>query len=245
MKPTPTRAQSDFGMAASGSPEATAAAVEILERGGNAVDAAVAAALMLGVSDPDASGLGGMTSMIIRLADGHTVVIDGAAPTPRGVDPTRLRPFEKDDWRVGHWLVAVPTTLAVLERARSRYGSMALRNLLAPAIEVAERENIPHQVTVRRMGGTDAGMIHLALPQIDGANQRNNHWPARRRPVPTGAGEDPPVHRPIRRVFVLPRSYRRFHRCRHAAPWWIPSQGRSRHAARQGGTSPPHHLSGS
>lgn len=139
MKPTPTRAQSDLGMAASGSPEATEAAVEILERGGNAVDAAVAAALMLGVSDPDASGLGGMTLMTIHLADGRTVVLDGTAPTPRGVDPTRLRPFEKDDWRVGHELVAVPTTLAVLDRARSRYGTMKMADLLAPAIEVAER----------------------------------------------------------------------------------------------------------
>jgi gamma-glutamyltranspeptidase/glutathione hydrolase len=138
-KPVATRARSDFGMAASGSPEATEAAVEILERGGNAIDAVVAAALMLGVSDPDASGLGGMTSMIIHLADGRTVVIDGTAPTPRGVDPTRLRPFEKDDWRVGHELVAVPTTLAVLDRARSRFGTMEMADLLAPAIEVAER----------------------------------------------------------------------------------------------------------
>lgn len=139
IEPAASRAQSDFGIAASGSPEATQAAVEILERGGNAIDAAVAAAAMLGVSDPDASGLGGMTTMIIHLANGRTVVIDGSSPTPRGVDPTRLQPFEKDDWRVGHELVAVPTTLAVLDRARSRYGTMALADLLAPAIEVAER----------------------------------------------------------------------------------------------------------
>jgi len=139
IEPAATRARSDFGMAAAGSPEATEAAVQILERGGNAIDAAVAAALMLGVSDPDASGLGGMTTMIIRLADGRIVVVDGAAPTPLGVVPTRLRPFEKDDWRVGHRLVAVPTTLAVLENARSRYGTMPIRDLLAPAIEVAER----------------------------------------------------------------------------------------------------------
>ncbi len=65
-------ARSDFGMVASGSPEATMAGVAILERGGNAVDAAVAAALMLGVSDPDASGLGGITYMLIHLAGGGT-----------------------------------------------------------------------------------------------------------------------------------------------------------------------------
>jgi len=139
IEPAATRARSDFGMAASGSPEATRAAIEILERGGNAIDAAVAAALMLGVSDPDASGLGGMTSIVIHLAKGRTVVIDGAAPTPSRVDPSRLRPFEKDDWRIGHELVAVPTTLAVLDRARSRFGTMTMADLLAPAIRVAER----------------------------------------------------------------------------------------------------------
>jgi gamma-glutamyltranspeptidase len=64
--PAPIRtavARSDFGMVASGSPEATDAGAQILERGGNAIDAAVAAALTLGVADADASGLGGMTYM--------------------------------------------------------------------------------------------------------------------------------------------------------------------------------------
>ena len=55
-------AHSRLGMVATGSPEATEAAVAVLERGGNAIDAAVTAALVLGGADADASGLGGASS---------------------------------------------------------------------------------------------------------------------------------------------------------------------------------------
>ena len=81
-----TASYSDFGMVATGSPEATEAAVGILEQGGNAVDAAVAAALVLGVADSDASGIGGMTYMLIRLAGGLTVAIDGTSRAPGRLD---------------------------------------------------------------------------------------------------------------------------------------------------------------
>jgi len=131
-------ARSDFGMVATGSPEATDAGVKILEMGGNAIDAAVAAALMLGVSDPDASGLGGMTYMVVRLADGRTVAIDGTAPTPRAVDPARLQELKEDGALAGHEMAAVPTTLAVLDYARVRYGTMGMAELIQPSIEVAQ-----------------------------------------------------------------------------------------------------------
>ncbi len=132
-------ARSDFGMVATGSPAATDAGVQILERGGNAIDAAVAVALTLGVADPDASGLGGMTTMVIHLANGRTIVVNGTAPTPRAVDPVRLRELEEAETLYGYELVAVPTTLAVLDRARSRYGSMEMSDLLVPAIVAAVR----------------------------------------------------------------------------------------------------------
>ncbi len=125
-------------MVASGSPEATAAGVEILEHGGNAIDAAVAAALMLGVADPDASGLGGMTHIVVRLENGRAVAIDGTAPTPRGVDPSLLQELKDNDQLQSHALAAVPTTLAVLEYARARYGTLDMAQLIQPAIEVAE-----------------------------------------------------------------------------------------------------------
>ncbi len=132
-------AHSDFGMVATGSPEATRAAVDVLERGGNAVDAAVAAAIMLSVADSDGSGLGGMTYMVIHLAGGRDLVIDGSPPAPAGVAPEELLLLQEEDLLFGHKTVAVPTNLATLELARSRYGSMAWSDLVRPAVEVAER----------------------------------------------------------------------------------------------------------
>ena len=58
---------------------------------------AVAAALMLGVADPDASGIGGITYMLINLADRRMTVIDGTPPVPQAVEPARLKALEDEN----------------------------------------------------------------------------------------------------------------------------------------------------
>jgi gamma-glutamyltranspeptidase/glutathione hydrolase len=131
-------ARSDFGMVATGSAEATETAVNILENGGNAIDAAVAAALTLSVVDSDASGIGGMTSMVIHLADGRTLAIDGTSHAPMVINVNKYRAFKESGRSYGYEAVAVPTTLAALEYARARYGSMDMAALLQPAIDFAE-----------------------------------------------------------------------------------------------------------
>jgi gamma-glutamyltranspeptidase/glutathione hydrolase len=130
--------RSDYGMVATGSPEATEAAVEILEHGGNAIDAAVTAALTLGVSDADASGIGGLTYMVIHLSNGRTVAIDGTSYAPMAIDMESFAQFKKTGRNFGYELISTPTTLATLEFARARYGTMEMATLLQPAIEVAE-----------------------------------------------------------------------------------------------------------
>jgi gamma-glutamyltranspeptidase len=72
-------------------PHATQAAQEILEAGGNAIDAAVAAAWSLSVCEPSGSGLGGQTTMIIYRHDGTTVVIDGHSRAPAKASLERIR----------------------------------------------------------------------------------------------------------------------------------------------------------
>jgi gamma-glutamyltranspeptidase/glutathione hydrolase len=134
-----SQAQSDFGMVATGSPDATRAAVDVLERGGNAIDAAVAAAFVLGVVDSDGSGIGGMTYLVIHLADGRTVAIDGTSHAPLAIDIERFRAFKKSGRSWGPETISVPTTLAALEFARARYGTMRLATLLRPAIDFAAR----------------------------------------------------------------------------------------------------------
>ena len=83
-------AHSDHGMVSTGSAEATRAGVQILELGGNAVDAAVAAAFALGVADPGGSGLGGMTYILISPANGPAVAVDGSARVPLAAEAAAL-----------------------------------------------------------------------------------------------------------------------------------------------------------
>ena len=131
-------AHSRLGMVATGSPEATEAAVTVLERGGNAIDAAVTASLALGVSDSDASGLGGATYMIIHLANGRTVAIDGTAPTPGHFDLMALRAAADAGTTTGHQMATVPTTLAVLDLALRKYGTISMAEAVQPAVDIAE-----------------------------------------------------------------------------------------------------------
>ena len=132
-----SEARSDHGMVSTGSVEATQAGARILEQGGNAVDAAVAAAFVLGVADPGGSGLGGMTYILISLANGRAVAIDGSATSPMAADPSILLAIQKSGDSFGARVVAVPVTLAALNRALERYGTMDLSTVLAPAIEIA------------------------------------------------------------------------------------------------------------
>lgn len=116
---------------------ATDAGVEILERGGNAVDAAVAAALALGVCEPAASGIGGQTMMMIHLADQRrTIALDGSSRAPNRVDAEILT---KNDCAVGYRATTVPSSLATYRYALRRYGRLHRTEVLAPSIRIAEQ----------------------------------------------------------------------------------------------------------
>ena len=130
-------ASSDQGMVATAHYLATAAGVEMLAAGGNAVDAAVAASLALGVCEPAGSGLGGMTVALLHLARSRrTLVLGGSCRAPRRATPEGMR--GRSRYR-GHHAVAVPTNAAVLEAALSRYGSLTRAEVFAPAIRIAEQ----------------------------------------------------------------------------------------------------------
>ncbi len=129
---------SPLGAVSTGYEEATRAGVEMLKTGGNAVDAAVAAAFVAGAASPGSSGLAGTTYILIRMADGRTVAIDGSARVPLRVDRKALTVSSPDEQLFGVKVAAVPGTLAALDRARAEYGSKTLAELLAPAIAVAD-----------------------------------------------------------------------------------------------------------
>ena len=132
-------AHSDHGMVSTSSVEATQAGVQILEKGGNAVDAAVAAAFALGVADPGGSGLGGMTYVLFSPADGPAIAVDGSAIVPLAASAATLLELRNSGEHMAARAVAVPGTLAALNHALERYGTMTLEEVLQPSIEIAER----------------------------------------------------------------------------------------------------------
>ena len=135
-------AQGRDGVAASVQPLATAAGLHTLEAGGNAVDAAVAVALTLGVVDAHDSGIGGGCFMLIRRANGEIVALDGRETAPASATRDMFLVNGKADPQkslTGALAVGVPGSLAVYETAVEHYGTRHLRDLLLPAADLAER----------------------------------------------------------------------------------------------------------
>src|SRR6202171_511347 len=118
------------------------AGVEILKRGGNAVDAAVAVAFALAVVEPAAGNIGGGGFMLVRLADGRTTFLDYREVAPGAATRNMyIKPDGKLDEEasvIGYKSVAVPGTVAGLELAVKTYGTMKLAEVMAPAIGLAE-----------------------------------------------------------------------------------------------------------
>jgi gamma-glutamyltranspeptidase/glutathione hydrolase len=129
------------GAAASVETLATQAAIDTLKAGGNAIDAAVAAAGVLGVTEPFSCGLGGGGFMVIRPAHGKVTTIDGRETAPEAMTPTSFwrnnAPLPFNDARWSGLSVGVPGTPATWERALKKYGTMKLKQVLQPGINVA------------------------------------------------------------------------------------------------------------
>ena len=123
------------GAAATAFPLATDAALSTLQAGGNAVDAAVAAAWTLSVCEPSASGLGGQSTLLVHRSDGTTFVIDGHSYAPSGVSIDTVNERQQ---RVGHRACTVPSTPATLEYAQRKYGVLPRAAVFEPAIQAAE-----------------------------------------------------------------------------------------------------------
>lgn len=133
------------GAAATVNPLATQAALQILSQGGNAVDAAVAAAAVLGVTDPYSCGIGGGGFMMIYLAkEGRVVTIDHREMAPASFHPRVFldangQPIPFAERVTSGLSVGVPGTVKGWEEALRRYGTMGFAQVLAPAIRVAEQ----------------------------------------------------------------------------------------------------------
>jgi len=127
---------SKLGMVATAHYRATEAGAEILGQGGNAFDAAVAAAFALGVCEPQASGLGGQTMMVIyNSSEDRIFALDGSSRIPNRA--VRESFPDRDLMLHGFAASTIPSTPAVLDYVRKRYGTLELSHILAPAIRTA------------------------------------------------------------------------------------------------------------
>src|SRR5437899_10082096 len=118
-------AQATHGMVASVHPLATDSGITVLKQGGNAVDAAVAVALMLGVVDGDNSGIGGGCFMLLRRPNGAFVALDGRETAPASASRDMFVRGGKADTELsqtGALASGVPGALAVYEYAARHYG---------------------------------------------------------------------------------------------------------------------------
>src|SRR5437763_7193349 len=139
--PTPA-VRAGHGMVATDEELGSEAGVEILKRGGNAVDAAVAVAFALAVVEPAAGNIGGGGFMLIRLANGKTSFLDYREVAPgkatRDMYIGKDGKLDEEASVIGYRSVAVPGTVAGLELALKSYGTMKLADVMAPAIRLAE-----------------------------------------------------------------------------------------------------------
>ena len=145
-------AQSSMGMVAAAQPLATQAGNAVLEAGGNAADAAVAAAFVIAVVEPTMNGIGGRNQILVRKPDGTYVGYNGMTEIPASFVPA------EDPPNSGHGTVAIPGVVAALMRLHQEHGTLPLRQLMQPAIgyatngfEVLEGEARRHEYALDAM----------------------------------------------------------------------------------------------
>jgi gamma-glutamyltranspeptidase/glutathione hydrolase len=149
-----TASPAKYGAVATVDPQATHAAMRTLRDGGNAIDAAVAAMLTLGVVDGHNSGIGGGCFILVRTKDGQTVAIDARETAPALATRDMYLVDGKADpnlSQTGPLAVATPGALAGYDLALRELGQKKLDDLLRPAADLAEAGFRVNDTHVRRL----------------------------------------------------------------------------------------------
>jgi gamma-glutamyltranspeptidase/glutathione hydrolase len=137
---SPEPATGRRGMVVTPHAAATQAGIDVLERGGNAVDAAITAALAVAVAQPQSTGIGGGAFILVRRADGRAFAIDARETAPTAATPDLYtRPGAPADApRFGGLAVGTPGLVAGFALALEQHGTLSWKRALAPAIALAE-----------------------------------------------------------------------------------------------------------
>ena len=174
----PVRVEPVFGargMVVAGHPQAAQAGLETLQAGGNAIDAAVAVSLALGVAEPYGSGLGGKLMLLhYEAATGKTYAVD-AMDAAGSLDVAAYLKRPEEDRSYGYGSVCVPGLAAGLWAAHQKWGRLKWADAVAPAINLARegfeilpktREFFADQEKKLRRGDTEIARLYLPDGQL-------------------------------------------------------------------------------
>ena len=125
------------GVISSESTTASGAGLQVLDAGGNAMDAAVTTAFALGVARPQSCGIGGGGFLVYRGVDGETAALDFRETAPAAVTPETFAGQGLYKTFTGHTTVGVPGTVAGMQAALDSYGTISLTDAIAPAKRLA------------------------------------------------------------------------------------------------------------
>lgn len=147
----PQFATSPFGMVAAAQPLATNAGKAMLDMGGNAADAAVAAAFVIAVVEPTMNGIGGRNQILVRNADGSFQGYNGMTEIPKGYTAPET-PVSS-----GHGTIATPGVVATLMRLHEEHGSLPLTQIMESAINYAAEgfQVLPGEAARHKYGRDD------------------------------------------------------------------------------------------
>ena len=146
-------------MVVSGSPIASEVGREILQQGGNAVDAAVAVGFALAVVHPEAGNIGGGGFMIIRPRDGSVHAIDYRETAPASASRDMYRAAGEDASVTGHLSVGVPGAVAGLTEAHRRFGRLPFASVIGPAIRLANEGFVVDEYRSSSIGEDSARLV--------------------------------------------------------------------------------------